>query len=109
MRNPKTIASAGAICVAAALWGLDGVVLTPGTAHDYYCRNEWERREYESKAKTGLGLGIAGTSVFVVGGAMAALFYFKPELFFGSESDSQIILTPIATGDQTALMLSGRF
>ncbi len=29
MRNPKTIASAGAICVAAALWGLDGVVLTP--------------------------------------------------------------------------------
>ncbi len=87
----------------------DGVVLTPGTAHDYYCRNEWERREYESKAKTGLGLGIAGTSIFVVGGAMAALFYFKPELFFGAESDAQIILTPIATGDQTALMLSGRF
>lgn len=29
MRDAKTIASAGAICVAAALWGLDGVVLTP--------------------------------------------------------------------------------
>jgi drug/metabolite transporter (DMT)-like permease len=29
LRDPKTIASAGAICVAAALWGLDGVVLTP--------------------------------------------------------------------------------
>ncbi len=29
MRDPKIIASAGAICLAAALWGLDGVVLTP--------------------------------------------------------------------------------
>lgn len=29
MRDPKLMASAGAICVAAALWGLDGVVLTP--------------------------------------------------------------------------------
>ena len=29
MRDPKKIVSAGAICVAAALWGLDGVVLTP--------------------------------------------------------------------------------
>lgn len=29
LRDPKKIASAGAICVAAALWGLDGVVLTP--------------------------------------------------------------------------------
>lgn len=29
MRDPRAVASAGAICVAAALWGLDGVVLTP--------------------------------------------------------------------------------
>lgn len=27
----------------------DGVVLTPGTAHDYYCRNMWERIQCEEE------------------------------------------------------------
>lgn len=27
----------------------DGVVLTPGTAHDYYCRNMWELKECEKE------------------------------------------------------------
>jgi hypothetical protein len=79
----------------------------PDTA--YYCNIESNRQSYEDKKKVGLGLGIAGTALFAVGGTMAALFFFKPELFFGAESEGNVSLVPVATNDNLGLVLSGEF
>jgi hypothetical protein len=77
---------------------------------DYYC-NELviTRNDAQDKSKVGLGLGIAGSVLFVAGGTMAALFFFKPELFFGAESDGNVTLVPVATNDQLGLVLGGEF
>lgn len=77
---------------------------------DYYC-NELviTRNDAEDKSKIGLGLGIAGSVLFVAGGTMAALFFFKPELFFGTESEGNVTLVPVATNDHLGLVLSGEF
>jgi hypothetical protein len=75
----------------------------------YYCTTESKRRSYEDNKKVGLGLGIAGTALFAVGGTMAALFFFKPELFFGKESEGNVSLVPVATNDHLGLVLSGEF
>jgi hypothetical protein len=85
----------------------DGQV-SPGT-EKYYCETEWARRDYEDKSKVGLAIGIPSAILFAAGGTMAALFYFKPEWFFGVESDAEITISPLATGDQTGLLLGGRF
>ena len=77
---------------------------------DYYCNTlVLTRNDAQDKAKVGLGLGIAGSVLFVAGGTMAALFFFKPELFFGAESDGNVTLVPVATNDQFGLVLGGEF
>jgi len=81
----------------------------PGPDAAYYCNIESNRQNYEDKKKVGLGLGIAGTALFAVGGTMAALFFFKPELFFGAESEGNVSLVPVATNDQLGLVLGGEF
>jgi hypothetical protein len=82
--------------------------VSPG-AELYYCETEWARRDYEDKSKVGLAIAIPSTILFAAGGTMAALFYFKPEWFFGAESGAEITISPLATGDQTGLLLGGRF
>lgn len=86
-----------------------GQMLTPGSPEEYWCQNEWYRRDYDGKSKPALAFGIVGTSMFVLGGAAAALFYFKPDLFFGASSDAELMVTPIATADGTGLMLNAAF
>ena len=86
----------------------DGYV-SDNPAEIYYCDSEWKRRDYADKAKGTLGLAIPGTILFVAGGTMAALFYFKPEWFFGAESDAAITIAPVATNEGGSLLLGGSF
>ena len=84
--------------------------MAKGGEWDYFC-NELiiTRNDSQDKAKVGLGIGIAGSVLFAAGGTMAALFFFKPELFFGTESEGNITLVPVATNDQLGLVLGGEF
>jgi hypothetical protein len=93
-------------------WNYDDLCSTHEVADNttaYFCNTETDRRNYEDKKKVGLGLGIAGTAVFAVGGTMAALFFFKPEWFFGAESEGNSSLVPVATNDHFELVLGGKF
>jgi len=45
----------------------------------------------------------------VLGGTAAALFYIKPEWFFGKKSDAVITLTPIATNNSASVLFGGSF
>jgi hypothetical protein len=47
--------------------------------------------------------------LFVAGGTMATLLALKPEWFFDGGSEATITVTPVASGDQSGLMLSGSF
>jgi hypothetical protein len=87
-----------------------GASLDPGGEWDYYCNGlVITRNDAQDKAKVGLGLGVAGSVLFAAGGTMAALFFFKPELFFGTESEGNVTLVPVATNDQLGLVLGGEF
>ncbi len=81
----------------------------PDEVTRYYCTTEYNRRDYADKAKLGLGMAIPGTILFAAGGTMAALFFFKPEWFFGPSTDAEITITPLITDEQASMALGGTF